>query len=253
MVVSEKLLKIIRSIRGWLKDNHIFFSTIGTILLSIMAIYVAYGAYSVTSYQSELMEHEHFPFFNLAITPIYDDTIDPDYYRPNDYLKIDNLADPITEFYAEGFVFINITNKKDNRYIRIPISGYYRNIIPINNSLNNWHSVGISGNFYTASKVIKNFTEYANLSGITVTGRTERVVKIQFRDRWGEKQSQYFFIREYSTEQISETQGSSIVNEYDQKIRDNYRISTSYYNQFDNAYKDRLQGDYEKWIVYLEP
>lgn len=238
----------IEKFREWLERNKIFFDTLGILLLSGMAVLVSLAVLNITSYQTQLMEKEHYPFFNVLITPDYDIRF-PDDENPKDYLTIENLGDPVTEFFAHDLVFINISNKdNENHYSRVPLYHYYGGIVSINGSLNNWHSVGNQGDYRAIGRLTTNLTDYATAKGLNITTRIERYIKIEYRDKWGDKGSQFFNVREYSTERISESRGISIENEYNNKMDNRKGLTLGFRFDYNKAFSEFLQNKFDEWI-----
>jgi hypothetical protein len=240
----NKILEMVRSIRKWLIENKIFFDTIVAVLLSIMAIVVAFGAYQIAQKQTALIEKEHLPVFSLRIDPICPQDYTDDDFCPDDRLTIVNLGDPITQFIVDPKIFLVAQNNRSN-LIYIPVANYYKvYTIPTNATLNTWQSSDNHGSYGRFIALNKNFSQYSESKGYNVSLDLKRYLVLEYFDYWGDKRDDYYFIDTHQYIPLSETEIKEIDNNYKKSYpSDRYPLS------FREFYSNKT---YDDWLHALE-
>lgn len=127
--------------RGWLRRNHIYFQTIATTLLSLMAVAVGISQVWVARIQTEiareqtkLQKAELAPKF--AIKEVYVKNPESGVYD-NTWLEVSNFGSAVTGVNASVAVFIDVRLRlQDGTRIdhSLPLMGYYISRVPTGNS-----------------------------------------------------------------------------------------------------------------------
>jgi hypothetical protein len=240
-----KIQNVIDKVREWLKHNKIFFETLVIVLVSIMAVAISWGAYQTTVYQSQIMEKQNMPIFNIELQPKWVDYHSE--FGPTDSISIENLGEPITEFQFESLVMINFTNLLNNKNFYITLPMYYT-VIPDDQSTYKWHSVGGIGVYKAVSSIIDNLTTYSQQYFISPKVNLERYFKINYRDKLGIQRANYYYLDQNEGErQLSYEEGTEVEKIYDNM--NNLRVVNINFDTY--GLNEKLTRQAENWITNL--
>lgn len=188
----QKNFRLFR-LRLWLRHNKIFFETIATFLVSIMAFYVSWQTYKISEQNTKLASIQAMPFIEVIRTQRYDDS--EKMYTDN-FLEIYNRNNGmIRDLTCNTAVFLDIekTDKnQNNNKIEIPLNGYYflyqstaqaQGLIMVVTAKNN------NKDYY---KFRNQLMEYAKSNNILAYPELREYVKITYKDILGGDHTNYF-------------------------------------------------------------
>jgi len=229
--MHEKLIEKIVELREWLNKNKIFFETVGTIALSIMAIIVSIGALLISFHQSDLVEIENQPefLFDIGSNP-YGLTITGYNTTENfsqDQLIIKNIGKPFKKLkmdYTTIFAF-DYESKDDQNITEIKFIK-----IPIDRVIDEYPTVDTEGNIRIAQILLKdgnNSTIYEktmNLFQDYIRQKGDkfhivfpiRLLKITYDDIYGKSHTKYYFISDDGgSTQVSIEEYESVLEKFE--------------------------------------
>lgn len=209
-------------LRACLRRNKIFFETITAASLSIMAILVSYQSTRIASLQAQLTTLEKLPILRFDVTLEFDPTRNV-YHR--DTLVISNSGAAARDFESESYIFFEVKYRRDagqSQIALVPVNGYYSASFKTKNvtgKLETKTDFAIKeGNNFKAAEIERQFTKLTRERGVHSITRIVRYIRVTYKDIWGDRHDDVYWVDSITTSKLEEADGKRIVQEYGMKF-----------------------------------
>lgn len=205
----------LRGICKWLTNNKVFFESLA-VLLSLVAIVIAFQSYQLVDQQIIVGKSEHQPSFDIIARLIYDPTKNQ---YTKDYISISNQGTYTPDMKVNFMTFINIQyqdSKGNLQVLSLPMIDYYTVIQPYDNPnlVAKISNDDKEENWLNLSNTIKGFTNDTSTRNGTITfTNIARYVRIEYQDIYGSSHVNYYSVDENGKRDLSNYDGDKLMND----------------------------------------
>lgn len=230
------------SLRRRLQRNKVFFETLASITLTIMAVLVSWHATRIAALQTELTKLEKQPIFRFDVVLQFDPATQV-YAR--DRLVVSNIGTPVREFDCRVYTFFKAEYGRRGQPLKtalIPLHGYY-SASGVSKNLTGELQEFVApdvpeGNNSRAANLIRGFGRRGDQHDAFAFLDVLRYVRVRYKDIWGEWHDDLYLVGSFTSSKLEDRDARLVIIEYETKW------SSSLWVEFAKASPELL---YEKW------
>lgn len=224
-------------VRTWLKQNEVFFNTAAAVLLSVMALVVAFAQHDLAERQTEIADAQ-LALSRRALMPEF--VISAHQLKPHgsetsteDVIRVENRGAPVHSLTSRTVTYVDVEYssglpRSPFRRVAVPVVGYYSVTGHGDKASGVMLQMEGQGNNKWMSDLRRAFSERTRKVGGFGNLGIRRYVRLAYVDKLGESNVQYFFVPLiYGARPLDPKDGQSIFSEHEQSLADGSSMDTA--------------------------